>query len=114
MELRVLGAHNMESKHTRMESHLIDGVLALDAGSITRALSFDEQLAKLLDTLRQALSNSIDDVFKISLVVILVAGLATLFLRVVPLQPVQTVEKESPPEGRGTPALPGENAAGDS
>ncbi|MDP6131946.1 MAG: MBL fold metallo-hydrolase [Dehalococcoidia bacterium] len=44
MELRVLGAHNMESKHTRMESHLIDGVLALDAGSITRALSFDEQL----------------------------------------------------------------------
>ena len=42
MELRVLGAHNMESNHTRMESHLIDGVLALDAGSITRALSFDE------------------------------------------------------------------------
>ncbi len=42
MELRVLGAHNMESKHTRMESHLIDGMLALDAGSLTRALSADE------------------------------------------------------------------------
>ena len=43
MELRVLGAHNMESRDTRMESHLIDGVLALDAGGMTRALSFDEQ-----------------------------------------------------------------------
>jgi mRNA degradation ribonuclease J1/J2 len=43
MELRVLCAHNMESRHTRMESHLIDGVLALDAGNITSALSFDEQ-----------------------------------------------------------------------
>ena len=43
MELRVLGAHNMESKETRMESHLIDGVLALDAGGLTRALSFEEQ-----------------------------------------------------------------------
>ena len=43
MELRVLGAHNLESKDTRMESHLIDGVLVLDAGSLTRALSFQEQ-----------------------------------------------------------------------
>lgn len=43
MELRVLGAHNMESRDTRMESHLIDGVLALDAGGMTRALTFDEQ-----------------------------------------------------------------------
>ena len=43
MELRVLGAHNMESKETRMEFHLIDGVLALDAGGLTRALSFEEQ-----------------------------------------------------------------------
>jgi ribonuclease BN (tRNA processing enzyme) len=43
MELRVLGAHNMESRDTRMESHLIDGVLALDAGGMTRALSFKEQ-----------------------------------------------------------------------
>jgi ribonuclease BN (tRNA processing enzyme) len=43
MQLRVLGAHNMESKDTRMECHLIDGVLALDAGSLARALSFEEQ-----------------------------------------------------------------------
>ena len=44
MELRVLGAHNMESRDTRMEGHLIDGVLALDAGGMTRTLTFDEQL----------------------------------------------------------------------
>ena len=43
MELRVLGAHNLESKETRLASYLIDGVLALDAGSLSRALSFDEQ-----------------------------------------------------------------------
>ena len=43
MKLRVLGAHNMESRDTRMESHLIDGVLALDAGGLTRALTFEEQ-----------------------------------------------------------------------
>lgn len=43
MLLRVLGAHNMESNNTRMECHLIDGVLALDAGSLTRSLSFEEQ-----------------------------------------------------------------------
>ena len=91
-----------------------DALTRLGAGFSLAGPQAEDLLAKLLDTLRQALSNSIDDVFKISLVVILVAGLATLFLRVVPLQPVQTVEKESPPEGRGTPALPGENAAGDS
>lgn len=43
MELRVLGAHNLESQGTRLTSHLIDGELALDAGSLTRALSFSEQ-----------------------------------------------------------------------
>ncbi|MBI3954246.1 MAG: MBL fold metallo-hydrolase [Chloroflexi bacterium] len=43
MELRVLGAHNLESRSTRFESHLIDGVIALDAGSLTRALTFKEQ-----------------------------------------------------------------------
>lgn len=42
MQLRILGAHNVESRHTRMESHLIDGVLALDAGSLTRSLTQDE------------------------------------------------------------------------
>ena len=43
MHLRILGAHNLESRETRMESHLVDGMLALDAGSLTRALSFQEQ-----------------------------------------------------------------------
>ena len=43
MQLRTLGAHNAESRHTRMESHLIDGALALDAGSLTRALTPQEQ-----------------------------------------------------------------------
>jgi Cft2 family RNA processing exonuclease len=43
LELRVLGAHNLESRTTRFASYLIDGVLALDAGSLTRALEFEEQ-----------------------------------------------------------------------
>ena len=43
MKLRVLGAHNLESSGTRLESHLIDGAMALDAGSLTRALTFQEQ-----------------------------------------------------------------------
>ena len=43
MELRILGAHNAESKTTRLESHLIDKVLVLDAGGLTRSLSFEEQ-----------------------------------------------------------------------
>lgn len=42
MHLHVLGSHNSESKTTIMESHVIDGVIALDAGSLTRGLSFDE------------------------------------------------------------------------
>ena len=33
----------MESRETRMESHLIDGVLALDVGGLTRSLTFEEQ-----------------------------------------------------------------------
>ena len=43
MELRILGTHNYESRDTRMASYLVDGVLALDAGSLTRALTFEEQ-----------------------------------------------------------------------
>ena len=43
MQLRVLGAHNMESNETRLASYLMDGVLALDAGGLTRSLSFPEQ-----------------------------------------------------------------------
>ena len=42
MKLRVLGAHNVESRHTRMESHLVNDELALDAGSLTRSLTQDE------------------------------------------------------------------------
>ena len=45
MDLRILGTHNLESRETRMASYVIDGVIALDAGSITRSLTFDEQLA---------------------------------------------------------------------
>jgi len=43
MELRILGSHNMESRDTRFETHLIDGILALDAGGLTRSLTFEEQ-----------------------------------------------------------------------
>ncbi len=43
MQLRVLGTHNYESRDTRMAGYLIDDVLALDAGSLTRALTFEEQ-----------------------------------------------------------------------
>jgi 3',5'-cyclic-nucleotide phosphodiesterase len=42
MQLRILGTHNYESRDTRLASYVIDGVLALDAGSLTRALTFDE------------------------------------------------------------------------
>jgi Cft2 family RNA processing exonuclease len=41
--VKFLGAHNAESKSTRMVSLLIDGVLALDAGSLASELSFAEQ-----------------------------------------------------------------------
>ena len=43
MEIRVLGAHNVESATTRLTSLLIDGVLAVDAGSITGSLTLPEQ-----------------------------------------------------------------------
>ncbi len=43
MRLRVLGVHNMESEATRLAGYLIDDVLALDAGSISRSLTFEEQ-----------------------------------------------------------------------
>jgi len=38
-----LGAHNAESRDTRLVSLLIDGVLAVDAGSMVSELSFPEQ-----------------------------------------------------------------------
>ncbi len=43
MEIRILGAHNVESVNTKLTSLLIDGVLALDAGALTSSLSFSEQ-----------------------------------------------------------------------
>ena len=45
MKTRVLGAHNLESSDTRCVSLTIDGVLALDAGSLTSGLTFPEQAA---------------------------------------------------------------------
>jgi ribonuclease BN (tRNA processing enzyme) len=44
VKVRFLGAHNTESRLTRMTSLLIDDVLALDAGGLTSSLSFEEQL----------------------------------------------------------------------
>ena len=43
MRLRVLGAHNLQSRDTRTVSLLIDDRICIDAGSISSALTFDEQ-----------------------------------------------------------------------
>jgi Cft2 family RNA processing exonuclease len=43
MIIRFLGTHNAESKSTRLVSFLIDGVLAVDAGSLVSELTFPEQ-----------------------------------------------------------------------
>lgn len=43
MEIRILGAHNVESADTRLTSVLVDGVLAMDAGALTSSLTFPEQ-----------------------------------------------------------------------
>jgi ribonuclease BN (tRNA processing enzyme) len=43
MEVRVLGAHNLASLQTHPVSLLVDGKLALDAGSLASGLSLDEQ-----------------------------------------------------------------------
>jgi len=43
VNIRFLGAHNAESKNTRMVSILIDGVIAVDAGSLASELTFEEQ-----------------------------------------------------------------------
>jgi ribonuclease BN (tRNA processing enzyme) len=44
MNIRFLGAHNLESRGSRFVSLLIDDVLALDAGGLTADLSLAEQL----------------------------------------------------------------------
>jgi Cft2 family RNA processing exonuclease len=43
MIVRFLGTHNEESKDTRLASILIDGKLAIDAGSFVSELTFSEQ-----------------------------------------------------------------------
>jgi ribonuclease BN (tRNA processing enzyme) len=43
MKVRVPGAHNCESKKTRLVTLLIDDVLALDAGGLTSSLTFKAQ-----------------------------------------------------------------------
>jgi ribonuclease BN (tRNA processing enzyme) len=43
MKIKILGAHNLESQNTRCVSMIIDGILALDAGSLTSGLSFTAQ-----------------------------------------------------------------------
>ena len=43
MEITVLGAHNIESKTTRTQCLLVDGIFSLDAGCLTSNLTFEEQ-----------------------------------------------------------------------
>ena len=43
MPLRVIGAHNLETSHTRHTCFLLDDVLGIDAGSLASALSHQEQ-----------------------------------------------------------------------
>ena len=43
MHLRILGAHQLESRDHRLTALLVDGRLALDAGSLGRGLTLEEQ-----------------------------------------------------------------------
>ena len=45
MNIRLLGAHNSESKDVRPACVLIDNILAIDAGGLISSLTFSEQLA---------------------------------------------------------------------
>jgi ribonuclease BN (tRNA processing enzyme) len=45
MQVRILGAHQGESRDMRYMSILVDGHLAIDAGGLTTTLSLDEQFA---------------------------------------------------------------------
>ncbi len=44
MEVTILGAHNIESKTTRTQCLLVDGIFALDTGCLTSSLTFEEQM----------------------------------------------------------------------
>ena len=43
MKLRILGINNMLSRDTKWPAYVIDDILALDAGGLAHALSFEEQ-----------------------------------------------------------------------
>ena len=43
MKVRILGAHNREAHHARHTCFLVDGLIAVDAGSLMTALSPEEQ-----------------------------------------------------------------------
>ena len=43
MRIRVLGAHNCETRSTRLVTLLIDDILALDAGGLTSTLTVKAQ-----------------------------------------------------------------------
>ncbi len=43
MEIQILGTHTTEARDLRLTCFLIDGVLALDAGSLTASLSLSQQ-----------------------------------------------------------------------
>ncbi len=43
MKIKILGAHNTESRNLKLTSLLIDDVLAIDAGGLTSSLSFSAQ-----------------------------------------------------------------------
>src|SRR5437879_11496882 len=45
MQVRILGAHQGESRDVRFVAILIDNHLAIDAGGLTSSLTLDEQLA---------------------------------------------------------------------
>jgi len=44
MKIKILGAHNTESRNSKFMTLLIDDVLVLDAGGLTSALSFRDQI----------------------------------------------------------------------
>lgn len=44
MKIKVLGAHNTESRRTRCSCLLVDNTLVLDAGGLTSSLSFRDQM----------------------------------------------------------------------
>lgn len=45
MQIQFIGTHNTESRTSKLSSFLIDGILAVDAGSIPAELTFDQQRA---------------------------------------------------------------------